>query len=88
MDIIISPLAQKQLKKLPKLIQFSVASIVRNFSIDNKTSNIKLLKGYKNIYRIRIGNYRIVYRNNDKKVYIILISHRKEAYLHLKRIVG
>ena len=88
MEVIISPYANKQLKKLPKLIQFSVANKVRNLSIDFKTSSTKQLTGYKNIYRVRIGNYRMVYRATDQKIYIILISHRKEAYLLLKRIVS
>ncbi len=88
MEVIISPYAKKQLKKLPKLIQFSVANKVRNFLVDFKTSNTKQLTGYKNIYRVRIGNYRMVYRVTDQKIYIILISHRKEAYLLLKRIVS
>jgi len=33
-------------------------------------------------YRLRSGNYRIIYRISDKekKVYIYRIKHRKEAY--------
>ena len=33
-------------------------------------------------YRLRSGNYRIIYRINDKEkiVYIYRIKHRKEAY--------
>jgi len=33
-------------------------------------------------YRLRLGNYRIIYRISDKekKVYIYRIKHRKEAY--------
>ncbi|HZX11030.1 MAG TPA: type II toxin-antitoxin system RelE/ParE family toxin [Acidobacteriota bacterium] len=33
-------------------------------------------------YRIRSGNYRIIYRINDKKkeVFVYRIKHRKEAY--------
>jgi mRNA interferase RelE/StbE len=33
-------------------------------------------------YRLRSGNYRVIYRINDKEkiVYIYRIKHRKEAY--------
>jgi mRNA interferase RelE/StbE len=33
-------------------------------------------------YRLRSGNYRIIYRINDKEkiIYIYRIKHRKEAY--------
>ncbi len=88
MDVIISPFAKKQLKKLPKLIQFSVAKKVRNLSLGIETSNTMSLTSYKNIYRIRIGDYRMVYRVVDKSIYIILISHRREVYLLLKRMAS
>lgn len=86
MNTVISPFAKKQLKKLPKLIQFSVAKKIRNLSLGIESSNIKSLTSYKNIYRIRINDYRMVYRILDKDIYIILIAHRREVYLLLKRI--
>ena len=45
--------------------------------------NIKKLKGeYKNIYRFRIGNYRMFYIIDDRKaiVFIIDIETRQSAY--------
>jgi len=40
------------------------------------------LKGYKNHYRIRVGNYRAIYNIEDKIliVEIIRISNRKDIY--------
>lgn len=45
--------------------------------IDNKK-----LKGYKNLYRIRHGNYRVVYCPDleSKKIRVALIDHKKDIY--------
>ena len=46
-------------------------------------SNIKKLKGkYKDIYRFRIGNYRLFYKIEEQKsiVFIIDIESRQDAY--------
>jgi len=45
--------------------------------------NIKKLKGdYKEIYRFRIGDYRIFYKidENESIIFIINIENRKDAY--------
>ena len=46
-------------------------------------ANIKKLKGdYKEIYRFRIGDYRIFYRidENESIIFIINIENRKNVY--------
>jgi mRNA interferase RelE/StbE len=46
-------------------------------------SNIKKLKGeYQDVYRFRIGSYRLFYKINQDKVivFIIDIENRKDAY--------
>jgi mRNA interferase RelE/StbE len=46
-------------------------------------TNIKKLKGeYKEIYRFRIGDYRLFYKINENEqiVFIINIEDRKDAY--------
>jgi len=51
--------------------------------INNPRPNgCKKLSGYEDIYRIRVGIYRIVYRIEDDVLYIevIKIAHRKDVY--------
>jgi mRNA interferase RelE/StbE len=46
-------------------------------------ANIKKLKGeYKEIYRFRIGDYRLFYKINEKEfiIFVINIENRKDAY--------
>lgn len=85
MEVIVTPNAKKQLKKLPKFVQLSIISKLKKIK-ENPTVNAIKLSGYKNSYRIRTGNYRIVYEINNKIIYIALIGHRKEVYFLLKRM--
>jgi len=46
-------------------------------------TNIKKLKGeFKEIYRFRIGDYRLFYKidDNEKIIFIVSIEDRKDAY--------
>lgn len=47
----------------------------------HEISQLKKLKGFKNYYRIRLGDYRIglEVQNNDMVIFV-LIAHRKEVY--------
>lgn len=42
--------------------------------------NLKKLKGYKNYYRIKIGDYRIGVEIENDTIDFILIAHRKNIY--------
>lgn len=50
--------------------------------------DIKKLQGYQFLYRLRVGEYRIVFEPNLQKrvVYIVIIAHRKEVYEGLSRL--
>ena len=46
-----------------------------------KSQNVKVLKGkLGNFKRLRAGNYRIIFDENDNVMYIYHIKHRKEVY--------
>jgi len=46
-----------------------------------QVANIVKLTGYKNYYRIRIGDYRLGIELIDEvKIRLILVAHRKEIY--------
>lgn len=87
MRIIISSRAEKQLKKIPKTDQIALARKIRLIESLKKVDEEKLV-GFKNIYRIRIGNYRIAYKKTVKLIYIVLIGHRKDIYQLIKQLLG
>jgi len=79
MRITISPRAEKELKKITKIDQIAVARKIRSL-IENIIVNEEKLSGYKGIFRIRVGNYRLVYRKTSQEIHIVLIHHRKDVY--------
>lgn len=89
MNVIISPRAEKQLKKLPKIDQIAVANKIRSIK-DISTAGFgeEKLSGLNKIFRVRIGNYRIVYKKTIRDIYIVLISHRRDVYQLVKQIFG
>jgi mRNA interferase RelE/StbE len=50
-------------------------------------NNIKKLSGTKeDFYRLRVGNYRVIFKKEEKQLIIIIvrIGHRKEIYFSLR----
>lgn len=78
--------ALKTLAELPKKIQRQVSKKIDALSENPRPSGAKQLQGHDKIYRIRSGDYRIIYRVDDKKitVFVISIGDRKEIYRQLK----
>ena len=88
MRVIVSPLAEKQLQKFSKVNQIIIAKKVRTIATTPRASEYEQLKGYKNIYRARLGDLRIVFRKSKHELYIILIGHRRDIYEKLKRLLS
>lgn len=87
MEVLITPNAVKLIKKLPKVPQIAIYQKLKRMSLTTDVKSTKL-SGHKNIFRIRVGNYRVVYEIVNKKVYVILVGHRKEIYKLLDRFTG
>ncbi len=76
---------EKDFKKTPKEIQKKIVPIIFKLKDNPRPFDVRKISASENYYRIRVGNYRIVYEINDKekKVNIFRIRHRKEAYSNL-----
>jgi len=88
MRVIVSPLAEKQLRKFSKVNQIIIAKKIRKIAAIPTAPQYEQLKGYKNIYRARLGELRIVFRKSKHELYIILIGHRRDIYEKLKRLLS
>ena len=69
-------------KATQKIIKEKLLLLAQN--PDNLKNNIKALKGeFKGKFRLRIGNYRVVYTIDNEQIIIIVvrIGHRKEVYI-------
>ena len=77
---------KKDLKSVPTQEMERIKAAISNLSSNPRPSGCKKLKGKNYEYfRIRVGDYRVVYTINDKVLLIIIIrvGHRKEIYQSL-----
>jgi len=81
--VVLTKSAEKELSQIPKAYIENILKHLQELIHIPRPNECKKLKGYENIYRIRIGIYQIVYRIEDKILYIevIKIGHRKDVYL-------
>lgn len=83
MEILISSKAKKQLKDLPKDVQDRIKEDfiqIRDGDIISSLG-IKKLRGFKNHYRLRVGNYRVRFEvEKSDKIKIYWIEERSKAY--------
>jgi mRNA interferase RelE/StbE len=80
--------AEKDLGKLPKQIIAKILEKVDKLSEDPRPSGYKKLTDFyvsnapDELYRIRVGNYRVIYSIEDEiiTITIVKVAHRKEVY--------
>ncbi len=79
--ILLSKKAQKQLDKLSDNIAEPILSAISQLENNPRPNGCKKLKG-RDGYRIRTGNYKIIYNifDNELIIDIINLGHRKSIY--------
>ena len=71
---------EKELKKLNDKERYLVRDILSKLVSGRLTGlDLKKLKGKEDIFRIRKGSIRIIYRVADEKIFILAIERRKES---------
>jgi len=81
-QIIITRQAQKQIADLPTSVQKKIDKAIIGLKLQPRPDGAVRLKSDRNSYRIRVGNYRILYNIEDAelKVIIVKVGDRKEVY--------
>ena len=79
------PSAARSLAKLPKVVQERIARKVDSLADNPRPHGSTKLQASKNLYRIRAGDYRIIYEVKDDVLLILVIriGHRREVYRNL-----
>ena len=73
------PRAVKELKKLPKKDAEHVVASIQLLE-HGMTGDVKRLTNFTPEYRLRVGNYRVLFEIEEDKIIIYRIAHRKESY--------
>lgn len=81
-DVTISRSARKELENLEDNLIESIFSKIDSLIINPHPTGSEKIKGSKNYWRIRIGDYRVIYSINKKSnlVEILTVRHRKDVY--------
>ncbi len=79
MEIFLSTKANKQLSKIPFKMHDLLVSRIMSLSKNPFGPNSKKLKNRQG-WRYRVGDYRILYTVEKKKLIILSVAHRREAY--------
>jgi len=74
--------ARRELEKLPSQISNRILQKIELLEKEPRPKGCKKLQSPENLWRIRIGDYRVIYSINDKKqqIKIWIIRHRSDAY--------
>ncbi len=77
-----TPKAYRQFVDLPRKAQARLDLQIEALAANPRPHGVKKLSGEENLYRIRWGDYRVVYqvREKDRIVLIAKIGHRREVY--------
>lgn len=81
MTILVGRSAEKQLDRIPNRMRLLVLAQIKKLELDPHPNNSKKLTNCEE-YRIRIGDYRTIYKIDkfEKKITILSVLHRKDAY--------
>lgn len=79
--VVLTKKAEKQLDKISDSLIEPIFESIKNLANNPRPFGYKKLKG-RNAYRIRVGDYRIIYEIIDKQLLIdiIAIGHRRDIY--------
>jgi mRNA interferase RelE/StbE len=81
-EIVIGLSVSKDLKKVPMTTRKVIVGRIHNLGLNPRPVGTTKLQGSDDLYRIRYGDYRIIYRIEKARlvVVIIKIGHRKDVY--------
>ncbi len=73
--------AQKELAKLPRQTAKRIVKAIYKLSDNPRKGNVRPMVGSK-AWRLKVGDYRVIYDIYDKKliVLIIKVGHRRDIY--------
>jgi mRNA interferase RelE/StbE len=78
----LAPAAERALRKLDKPIARRLAAAMAALGHDPRPAASTPLVGHPGALRLRIGDYRVVYRIEDERLVVLVLDlgHRREVY--------
>ena len=83
--ILVSTRATKDLDDLPTPVRRRIRTLIDGLATDPRPHGAQTMTGLEETYRIRVGDYRVVYAVNDAEQSVIIgrVGHRRDVYRRL-----
>jgi mRNA interferase RelE/StbE len=80
---------RREIKKLPRDVQQALVALIAELGNDPRPAGSKKLAGIDSCYRVRQGDYRVVYAVEDDQVLVLIVrvGHRRDVYDHINDVV-
>ena len=77
--VIFTKSVKKDFRKIPKLEVSKILNEIEELAKNPRSSKTKKLKGEK-LYRLRVGNYRVIYdiQDNLMLIFVVKLGHRSD----------
>lgn len=74
--------AERALRKADRQVQRRLLDAIEDLRDDPRPPGAKTLQGGDDLVRVRVGDYRIVYRVHDDELEVVVVTlgHRREVY--------
>jgi len=79
--VIFTKSVKKDFRKIPKLDVSKILNEIEDLAKNPRSFKTKKLKGEK-LYRLRVGNYRVIYdiQDNLMLIFVVKLGHRSDIY--------
>jgi mRNA interferase RelE/StbE len=81
-QVVLSKSAEKELNKLPAQVIAKIMPVLQSLENNPRPAGCKKLKGFTDLWRVRIGDYRIIYAIEDVILLVDVraIGNRRDIY--------
>ncbi len=81
-----SPHANREFKKLPKTVKEEIDSVINALAENPRPYGYRKLHRWEDKYRVRIGDYRVIYEIHDGVLLVLVVSvgDRADVYRRFK----
>lgn len=80
--VTVAPSAARDIRVLDNTVKRRVGKAIDALATNPRLPGVEKLSGEDDIYRVRVGDYRILYQIADRRltVLVVRVRHRREVY--------
>lgn len=81
-EVFVLPSAERELGRIPRRDQSRILNCIEALRVQPRPIGMRKLRGQPDAYRLRQGDYRILYRVDDSawRVFVYAVGNRKDVY--------